>query len=98
MFLPNSYFFLSDNFFTCFGVLRERERERPRERERERERERPRERVQTHHSPGGFSLVCAQVRDIGRKALVEPHLIPPLQSHQVSKPLLQIMVIMNVYF
>lgn len=42
-----------------------------------------------HHIPWRLSTVCSQIRHIGSKALIQPDLVPPAQSHQVSKPLNQ---------
>lgn len=42
-----------------------------------------------YHIPWRLSTVCSQIRHIGSKALIQPDLVPPAQSHQVSKPLNQ---------
>lgn len=44
----------------------------------------------SYNVPGGLSVVSTQVLHIGRKALVQPQVIPPLQSYQVAKPLKKI--------
>lgn len=41
----------------------------------------------SHHVPRWLSVVCSQVRHVGGETLVQPNLVPPAQSHQVTKPL-----------
>lgn len=41
----------------------------------------------SYNVPGGLSVVNSEVLHVRRKPLVQPQVIPPLQSHQVAKPL-----------
>lgn len=40
-----------------------------------------------HHVPVGLGIVRSQVLHVGREALVQPQIVPPPQSHQVTEPL-----------
>lgn len=43
----------------------------------------------SYHAPVRFSAVCTLVFNVWRKAFVQPQVIPPSQSNQITKPLIE---------